>query len=147
MSWGPTLENAYFNTEIIDAYCRILILAKQLGRVNYFSEQHTAELMEFKKRIGYDDPRVHIKDCELCGPSVFDEGYDDFVPEPYAFRRDAQEPTIHTGGGACECPTPAHASNGRAQSNGKAQPSAPDMETLVRLVTDRVMEALAGAGA
>ena len=38
VTWGPTLENAYFNTEIIDAYCRILILSKLLGRVNYFSD-------------------------------------------------------------------------------------------------------------
>src|SRR6266704_3883615 len=51
VSRGTTVELAYFNTEIIDADCRILILAKQLGRVNYFSEQHTSELMEFKKRI------------------------------------------------------------------------------------------------
>src|ERR1700758_250698 len=34
VTFGPTLENAYFNTEIIDAYCRILILSKQLGSVN-----------------------------------------------------------------------------------------------------------------
>lgn len=105
VSWGPTLELAYFNTEIIDAYCRILLLAKQLGRVNYFSEQHTSELMEFKKRIGYDDPRLHIPDCELCGPSVFDEGYSDFVPEAHAFARQAQEPTLYTEGSACSCST------------------------------------------
>src|SRR6476646_11472721 len=84
VTFGPTLENAYFNSEIIDAYCKILLLAKQLGRVNYFTEQHTAELMQFKKRIGIDDPRLHINDCELCGPSVFSEGYGDFVPESYA---------------------------------------------------------------
>jgi L-fuculose-phosphate aldolase len=41
VTFGPTLDNAYFNTEIIDAYCRILILAKQLGRVNYFDEGQT----------------------------------------------------------------------------------------------------------
>ena len=36
VTYGPDLEDAYFKTEIIDAYCRILILAKQLGRVNYY---------------------------------------------------------------------------------------------------------------
>src|SRR5260370_22402157 len=95
VSWGPTLELAYFNTEIIDAYCRILLLAKQLGRVNYFTEEHTSELMAFKKRIGYDDPRIHINDCELCGPSVFDDGYGDFVPESHAFQLEAQSPMIY----------------------------------------------------
>src|SRR5881398_3174418 len=57
-TFGPDLENAYFNSEIIDAYCRILILAKQLGRVNYFTDQQTQELLDLKKRIGYDDPRL-----------------------------------------------------------------------------------------
>jgi L-fuculose-phosphate aldolase len=141
VSWGPTLELAYFNTEIIDAYCRILLLAKQLGRVHYFSEKDNAELMEFKKRINYDDPRLHIKDCELCGPSVFSDGYGDFVPEPYAFRREAQEPAAYVDGSACSC----HAEP--AASNGKATLSAKDMDQLVRIVTDRVMEALATAGA
>src|SRR5438477_9131054 len=37
VSLGTTVELAYFNTEIIDAYCKILLLAKQLGRVNYFT--------------------------------------------------------------------------------------------------------------
>src|SRR5437879_6084563 len=55
MSWGPNLDNAYFNTEIIDAYCRSLILSRQLGRVNYFTEGQTKELLELKKRLGYDD--------------------------------------------------------------------------------------------
>src|SRR6516165_9359393 len=41
VSFGPNLENAYFNTEIIDAYCRILILARQLGRINYFTTKQT----------------------------------------------------------------------------------------------------------
>jgi L-fuculose-phosphate aldolase len=139
VSWGPTIELAYFNTEIIDAYCRILLLAKQLGRVHYFSEQHTSELMEFKKRIGYDDPRLHIDDCELCGPSVFDEGYADFVPEAHAFRREAQEPRLYTEGNACGCKS-------EASRNGQAALSARDMEELVSIVTDRVMEALAAAG-
>src|SRR5437763_4729857 len=44
VSFGPNLENAYFNTEIIDAYCKILLLAKQLGPINYFSQQQTKEL-------------------------------------------------------------------------------------------------------
>jgi L-fuculose-phosphate aldolase len=138
VTWGPDVEKAYFNSEIIDAYCKILLLAKQLGRVNYFSEGKTKELMEFKKRIGYDDPRLHEANCELCGPSVFDEGYSDFVPEAYAFRREGQAPTIYTtaDGSASEpgndaiCPLP-----------GKAEV---DIDEIVRRVTDQVMAALAG---
>src|SRR5262249_43144051 len=110
--------------EIIDAYCKILILARQLGRVNYFSDQQTGELLDLKKRLGYDDVRFRKKDVCMCGPSSFDDEYDDFVPEPFAFRRtDAACPSV----------------------NGRAASAAPDTDELVRLITDQVMAALAGA--
>src|SRR4030088_922909 len=64
VTFGPTLEKAYWNSEIIDAYCNILILSKQLGRVNYFSEGQTRELLDFKKRLGYDDPRLRQEDAD-----------------------------------------------------------------------------------
>src|SRR6516162_1225799 len=86
VTFGPNLENAYFNSEIIDAYCRILILSRLLGRVNYFSEGQTHELLALKKRLGYDDVRFRDEDCSVCGVSSFDESYSSFVPEPYAFQ-------------------------------------------------------------
>src|SRR5436190_1930906 len=85
VTFGPDLEKAYWNSEIIDAYCKILILSKLLGRVNHFSEQHTRELLDLKKRLGYDDVRFRKPDCAVCGPSSFEEGYVDFVPAPHAF--------------------------------------------------------------
>jgi L-fuculose-phosphate aldolase len=125
VTFGPTLENAYFNTEIIDAYCRILLLAKQLGRINYFSDGKTEELLNLKKRLGYDDVRFHKDDCDICGDSTFDQSYSDFVPQPLAFARE----------------------NGAAQSqrSGGAGGGV-DVEDLVRTITDQVMAALAGAG-
>src|SRR5258705_6930063 len=71
VTFGPDLQNAYFNTEIIDAYCRILILARQLGRIHYFSEDQTKELLALKQRLGYDDVRFHNPGCAVCGPSSF----------------------------------------------------------------------------
>jgi L-fuculose-phosphate aldolase len=121
VSFGPNLEAAYFNTEIIDAYCKILILARQLGRVNYFDEQKTKELLDLKKRLGYDDVRFHKEGCSLCGDSSFDHSYSDFVPEPHAF-----------------APGVAPSRNGRATGAG-------GMDDLVRTITDQVMAALAGA--
>src|SRR6266704_6381488 len=87
VTFGRDLENAYFNTEIIDAYCRILILARQLGPINYFTEQQTKELLDIKKRLGYDDPRFRCENCDLCGNSIFERGYSEFVPQPNAFDR------------------------------------------------------------
>jgi L-fuculose-phosphate aldolase len=78
---------------------------------------------------------LHIKDCELCGPSVFDQGYSDFVPEPYAFQRDGQEPMIYTdepSAEACACHT----------TSAKPQAQVKDMDELVRIVTEKVMAAL-----
>ena len=118
-TFGPNLESAYFNSEIIDAYCRILILARQLGRVNYFTEGQTKELLDIKKRLGYDDPRFRCENCDLCGNSIFERGYSEFVPEPHAF--DPEEKNGH--------PRPAEA---------------PDLEKVVQTVTDQVMAALTG---
>src|SRR5207247_2616316 len=76
VTFGPTLEKAYWNSEIIDAYCRILILAKQLGNVNYFTNQQTQELLDLKKRLGYDAGRLQDgENCDLCGHSRFGRGY------------------------------------------------------------------------
>jgi L-fuculose-phosphate aldolase len=136
VTFGPDLEKAYFNTEIIDAYCRILILAKQLGRVHYFSEKQTKELLDLKKRLGYDDVRFRDESCELCGPSVFNQAYPGFELEPFAFPREEEEK-----------PAPArvpsakgHAGNGRAGSAADV-----DMDELVKRITDQVIAAL-GAG-
>ena len=45
---GSDLMDAYFKTEIIDAYCRILILAKQIGPIQYYNDAKAAELLEVK---------------------------------------------------------------------------------------------------
>jgi L-fuculose-phosphate aldolase len=125
VTFGPTLEKAYWNSEIIDAYCKILILSKQLGRVNYFSEGQTRELLDLKKKLGYDDPRLRMENCDMCGNSVFDRGYSDFVPQPIAF---AKEDGAVCGG---TCPP----------TNGEIS----NVDELVRVVTDKVMAALAGS--
>lgn len=126
VTFGPDLEKAYWNTEIIDAYCNILILARQLGRVNYFSEQQTKELLDLKKRLGYDDVRFRNPGCTLCGETTFGSAYADFVPEPAAFIPEHSR----TCAGA--------AANGSSSTN---------VNDLVQTITDRVMEALAGVKA
>src|SRR5579884_1540730 len=92
VTFGADLEKAYFNTEIIDAYCKILILARQLGRVNYFTEGQTRELLDLKKRLGYDDARFRNENCDLCANNIINRG---FAPEPHAFKRDDAAPSCN----------------------------------------------------
>jgi L-fuculose-phosphate aldolase len=63
VSYGESLERAYWWTEVLDAYCRILILSRQLGPIQYLSQQHTQELIELKKQWGFTDPR-HAPDFQ-----------------------------------------------------------------------------------
>ena len=120
VTFGPDLEKAYWNSEIIDAYCKILILAKQLGPVNYFSEEKTRELLALKKRLGYDDPRLHDPTCDVCGDGVLTDADPNFVLEPQCFRR---EPLVEA----------------KPSANGKQSLSSGDFDKLVQTITDRVM--------
>ncbi|MGL4465321.1 MAG: class II aldolase/adducin family protein, partial [Planctomycetia bacterium] len=140
LAFAPELMTAYFNTEIIDAYCRILILAKQLGPIKYISEQKTKELLDLRARLGMPvDPRQKYDDCDLCGNSVFRTGYDSFVPQSTAFPPPATERL------ACSPASPLkNAAAAAPVTAAAAVPPLPaDMEALVRVITDQVLRALA----
>jgi L-fuculose-phosphate aldolase len=122
VTFGPDLEKAYWNSEIIDAYCKILILARQLGNVNYFTQGQTKELLDLKKRLGYDDVRFSQgENCDLCANNTFGRGY--------------AEPGAGAAGQICAC------NSSTAQGNGHVA-TAQDAEKLVRVITDQVMATL-----
>jgi L-fuculose-phosphate aldolase len=146
ITYGSDLEDAYFKTEIIDAYCRILLLAKQLGTINYYSDEKAAELIRIKPALGIPDPRLArgLENCDLCGNSLFREGYSDFRPEPKAFiPAKYQKPAEDAKEHACSCPTtPGASSNG--QTKAPAQVGDNNVELLVQMITDQVMSVLNG---
>lgn len=125
ITYGTDLEDAYFKTEIIDAYCRILMLAKQLGRINYYPDAKAAELIKIKPNLNIPDPRLALglENCDLCANSLFREGYSDFVPEPHAF--------VHPRLQEQAAPAPA-----------ASKPA--DIDSLVQLITNQVMAAMGG---
>ncbi len=131
VTFGKDLTDAYWKTEILDAYCRILILSKQLGGVTYLGEQKSRELIDLKKKLGFDDPRFHNEDCDLCGNSAFREGYQEDKPQQKAFEKAPeypgylQAPSYENNGGSC------------SMNNGT-----PDMEQLVKAITEQVMASL-----
>ena len=58
VSFDAVLERAYWWTEIVDASCRIFLLAKQLGRITQLSTQEVRELLDVKRKWGFSDPRL-----------------------------------------------------------------------------------------
>lgn len=115
VSWGPTVERAYWYTEILDGYCRMLLLARQLGNVERLPGSKVNELLDLKERFGAGtDPR-RLGGGDLCVNTEFGRG---------------------EGTPACECgpslPPP-------EQPAGAASP---DQTELVKLITARVVEAL-----
>jgi L-fuculose-phosphate aldolase len=120
VSWGETVEKAYWWTEILDAYCRILMLARDLGNVTYFSEQKERELLDLKKQWGFTDPRntSEMKNCDICANDVFRESWSAAGVAQRAF---APPPPMRPGATA----TPTE-----------------DPEKLIQEITNRVMAAL-----
>ena len=129
VSFGETVEKAFWWTEVLDAYCRMLMLARSLGRVNYFTEPEAKALLDLKGQWGYSDPRAEMKNCELCANDVFRTSWKETGVEPKAF----QAPLYKSAASA------AAASNGQGAPAGQVPP---DMEALVQAITDRVLEAL-----
>jgi len=130
VSYGETVERAYWWTEILDAYCRILMLAKDLGRINYFTEAKERELLDLKTKWGFQDARLApgMENCDICANDVFRNSW-----TASGIERKAFEPPPPMRPGA---------------SSGSVPPvsAAPqvDQEQLIKTITDRVMAALKG---
>jgi L-fuculose-phosphate aldolase len=68
VSWSHvSVEDGYFKMEIIEAYCRTVVVAVQLGSpLKTFSNTHLQDLLKIKQTLGIPDPRIGLKECELC---------------------------------------------------------------------------------
>jgi L-fuculose-phosphate aldolase len=58
VTYAPDLEDAYYKLEIVDAYARILILAKQVGSIRPLDANQMKELLDLKVRFGLEEPRL-----------------------------------------------------------------------------------------
>jgi len=124
VSYGESVERAYWWTEILDAYCRILILAKQVGRVEFLSEKHGWELLDLKKRFGFDDPR-HA--ASYAGSDIF---ADDIFREAWS------ECGVNVGAFG----TPAWSRAATEWPRSSAAPA--DEEAFIERIAERVAEKL-----
>jgi L-fuculose-phosphate aldolase len=57
---GRDLEEAYCYLEVLDAYCRILLMIRQIGQVRRISEGEFRELLELKVGRGGKDSRLSV---------------------------------------------------------------------------------------
>ena len=62
-----TLELAYFHLETVDAYCRVLLLARQLGRIEPLTPEQLRDLLAAKRKMGLPDPRHGRRDVAPTG--------------------------------------------------------------------------------
>ena len=63
VSWSHNnVEDAYFKMEILESYCRTILVASQLGRTpNIISPAQLQDLLKIKKSLGIPDPRYGLK--------------------------------------------------------------------------------------
>ncbi len=129
VSYGEDVEKAYWWTEILDAYCRILMLSRSLGNVHYLSDQHTHELLDLKKKWGFSDPRntEEYENCDVCANDIFRNSWASAGAEQRAF-------------------TPPPAATSPASQPAATATAAPtDQEALIQMITSRVMAELSKA--
>jgi len=118
--------------EILDAYCRILMLAKQLGNVSYFNEEKERELLALKAKWGFADPRntPEYKNCDVCANDIFRESWESSGVERRAF------PAPPAMGPNASAAAPSAVASASASLNE---------ERLVQLITEQVMKQLSAA--
>jgi L-fuculose-phosphate aldolase len=82
VTWSHNnVEEAYWRTEIIEAYCRTLTVAAQLGKpLNTFTPDQLKDLLKIKQGLGFVDPRYGLKECELCDNDQWRPGVQCAVP-------------------------------------------------------------------
>jgi len=147
ISYGESVERAYWWTEILDAYCRMLMLAKDLGKVTYLNQQKSQELIDLKTKWGWSDPRVApgMENCDICANDVFRDSWKSAGIERRAFDAPPLMPGKKGAPGSVvtEGTTVVEAVKSAAAAAMGGSAGAIDQEALVQAITDRVMAELA----
>src|SRR6266498_3510855 len=67
VAWSHNnVEDAYFKMEILEAYCRTILVASQLGvPAKTMTPTQLQDLLKIKQSLGIPDPRHGLRECEL----------------------------------------------------------------------------------
>ncbi|HXG48726.1 MAG TPA: class II aldolase/adducin family protein [Methylomirabilota bacterium] len=82
VSWSHNnVEDAYFKMEILEAYCRTILVTAQVGKpANTMTPAQLQDLLKIKQSLGIPDPRHGLKECELCDNAEWRPGVQCAVP-------------------------------------------------------------------
>jgi L-fuculose-phosphate aldolase len=147
VSVGPTIERAYWLAEMLDAYCRICLIARDLGKVEYFTREEAEDLLQLKQKWGFNDPRAELENCELCANDIFRDSWEETgvghrAFQPPTFNRNENAETKKTPAksqctcGKCSCSKSSNSTNINEQTND-------ERELIIKTITDRIIKALA----
>jgi L-fuculose-phosphate aldolase len=95
VAWGRSIEDAYFKMEILEAYCRTVLVTAQLGKdPNYISPRQTQELLRIKEKMGIPDARLGLPEAQLGDNSHWRPGVRCIPETPEAQRDEAVEELV-----------------------------------------------------
>ncbi len=82
VSWSHNdVEDAYFKMEILEAYCRTVLVSAQLGKpAKTMTPAQLQDLLKIKQSLGIPDPRHGLKECELCDNAEWRPGVACAIP-------------------------------------------------------------------
>jgi L-fuculose-phosphate aldolase len=82
VSWSHNnVEDAYFKMEILEAYCRTVLVTAQLGvPPQTMTPTQLQDLLKIKQGLGIPDPRHGLRECELCDNDQWRPGVTCAVP-------------------------------------------------------------------
>jgi L-fuculose-phosphate aldolase len=139
VTFDVDLEGAYYKLEIVDAYARILLLAKQIGNIRPLDGAEMKELLELKQRFGLDEPRLKDGGKGLtCSTDFLSRVGGDVATRGRMATETgtAPVPASHS----CQCRTDAPSPMEQAiASMAPDNMSEDDVETLVQTITDQIM--------
>jgi L-fuculose-phosphate aldolase len=141
VSFAEGLEEAYYKLEIVDAYARILILAKQVGGIRTMAPDEMKELLELKTRFGLKEPRLADGMKNLVCAS-------DFVSRVAAETSGSRGRIATSTGtapapGSCSCPAGSSAIEQAIAAMAPGQYGEDEIETLVQTITDQIVATMA----
>jgi L-fuculose-phosphate aldolase len=141
VTYDVDLENAYYKLEIVDAYSRILLLAKSIGQIRPLDSNEMKELLDLKVRFGLREPRLEKGGEGMTCSTDFLTRVGSDVATKGRMQVDGSTVASPTSGGSkgCACPSNASPVEQAIAALAPANMNEGDMETLIQTITDQIM--------